>query len=309
MPVYNGMPYLSLAVESILAQSFSDFEFIIVNDCSTDNSLEYLREQKDKRIVLVNLEKNVGVTGALQAGMQSVRGEYIARLDADDIAKPERLARQVDYLDQNPDVGLLGSSFDLIDSTGKFQRQVNLMKDDVAIRWKMLFKNPFFHSTVMFRHHLIKTHKLDYVRKHGEDYQLWADLLQYCKGAITGERLIQYRTHQQSWTFTKSEEQKDAFGIINTLIFERYLPDIGSRVDLNRFVSWIRKRLQVGDHDEQLQFVNTYTSLVEKFATTELKPEAREEFVKQKLKRLDKLTHSVFFFLWLKLKTLMNSNA
>jgi glycosyltransferase involved in cell wall biosynthesis len=111
MPVYNGMPYLPLAVESILNQSFRDFEFIIVDDCSNDDSLKYLRTITDERMVLVPLPENKGVTGALQEGMNRVRGKYVARLDADDVAKPHRLQAQVNFLESHSDVGLLGSNF------------------------------------------------------------------------------------------------------------------------------------------------------------------------------------------------------
>ncbi len=210
MPVYNGMPYLPQAVESILNQTFTDFEFIIVNDCSNDDSLRYLQSVQDARVVLVQLLQNKGVTGALQEGMSKVRGKYIARLDADDIAKPHRLRTQVDYLENIPDVGLLGSSIEQIDSSGNLLKHVNLAKDDLEIRWKMLFKNPFFHSTTFFRSDIIKKYKLDYAREHGEDYQLWVDLLKYCQGMITNDLLIQYRTHQKSWTFTKEDKQVDS---------------------------------------------------------------------------------------------------
>ena len=110
MPVYNGMPYLPQALGSILDQTFRDFELIVVNDCSTDNSKEYIRTIHDERIVFLDLEKNQGVTGALRAGMEKVRGEYIARLDADDDALPERLSKQVQFLDGHSDAGICGSS-------------------------------------------------------------------------------------------------------------------------------------------------------------------------------------------------------
>ena len=210
MPVYNGMPYLPLAVESILKQTFTDFEFIIVNDCSTDSSIEYLQSLQDTRIVLVDLPRNLGVTGALQAGMKRVRGKYVARLDADDIAKPHRLQTQVNYMEHNPEIGLLGCSIEQIDSSGKVLKHINLSKDDLEIRWRMLFKNSFFHSTVIFRHSLILEHRLNYRLKYGEDYQLWVEMLQFCKGTISSDELIQYRKHQQSWTFNKSKQQLDS---------------------------------------------------------------------------------------------------
>lgn len=238
MPVYNGMPYLTQAVESILNQTLTDFEFIIVDDCSNDDSLKYLRTITDERMVLVALPENKGVTGALQEGMNRVKGKYVARLDADDVAKPQRLQTQVDYLERNPEVGLLGGSIELIDASGKFLKHVNLVKDDIEIRWRFLFKNPFFHSTVMFRYDLVKKHRLGYIRKHGEDYQLWVELMQFCKGVIIIDELIQYRSHQQSWTFTKGSEQLDASIDIALQQVRKYIN--GNDQKLIELIRWTR---------------------------------------------------------------------
>lgn len=297
MPVYNGMPFLALAVASILNQSFRDFEFIIVDDCSNDDSLKYLRTIADERMVLVPLPENKGVTGALQEGMSRVRGKYVARLDADDLAKTHRLQTQVDYLEHNPEVGLLGSSIELIDASGKFLKHVNLAKDDIEIRWRFLLKNPFFHSTVMFRYDLVKKHHLGYARKHGEDYQLWVELMQFCKGAITSDELIQYRTHQQSWTFTKSSQQQTAFDEINGRILERYLPGIRSKVDVSNFVFWMRNPKK---NDEQKLFTEIYIELVNAFARMEIESDKRINFVKKKLLTLKRGS------LWMRLKAFMN---
>jgi glycosyltransferase involved in cell wall biosynthesis len=299
MPVYNGMPYLPLAVESILNQTFTDFEFIIVNDSSADSSIEYLNSLDDARIVLVNLQQNLGVTGALQEGMKRVRGRYVARLDADDIAKPNRLQRQVEYLESNPKVGLLGSSIELIDSSGNLLKHVNLAKDDIEIRWKMLFKNPFFHSTVMFRSDLIINHQLGYTRMYGEDYQLWTELLQFCKGTISCEELIQYRTHQQSWTFTKKLQQQAAFDEINTSILKSYIPEIGNKVDIPRFVFWMRNSKR--SEKEQKLFTETYSVLIKTFANKELESNEKIIFVNKQLQRPRDIS------LWIRLKFFLKS--
>ena len=241
MPVYNGMPYLPLAVESILNQTFKDFEFIIVDDCSNDDSLVYLQAIHDKRVVLVPLSQNKGVTGALQEGMNKVRGKYIARLDADDIAKPDRLLKQVEYMDNNPDVGLLGSSIDLIDSSGRILKHVNLAKNDIEIRWRMMVKNPFVHSTVMFRYELVNTHHLGYTLQYGEDYKLWTELIRYSKGYISKDKLIQYRTHNQSWTFTKENEQASESLNIAALQLGYYIMENHNK--LMGFVQWMKGQI------------------------------------------------------------------
>lgn len=299
MPVYNGMPYLPLAVESILNQSFRDFEFIVVEDCSNDDSLKYLRSITDERMVLIPLAENKGVTGALREGMNRVRGKYVARLDADDVAMPHRLQTQVDYLERNPEVGLLGGSIELIDASGKFLKHVDLSKDDIEIRWRFLFKNPFFHSTVMFRCDLVKKHQLGYTRKHGEDYQLWVELMQFCKGAISSDELIQYRSHPHSWTFTKGSEQQMAFDEINGSILERYIPGIRKKIDLTAFVTWMRNPKKI--QQDQTLFIDTYTLLVNIFANTELETKVKIEFVKNKLRLIKDNS------IWMRLKTFMKS--
>ncbi|HRJ30862.1 MAG TPA: glycosyltransferase [Cyclobacteriaceae bacterium] len=299
MPVYNGMPYLAQAVESILTQSFRDFEFIIVDDCSNDDTIMYLRSITDKRMVVLPLPENRGVTGALQEGMRHVKGKYVARLDADDVAKPNRLQIQVDYLENNPSIGLLGSSLELIDADGNFLKHVNLTRNDIEIRWRFLVKNPFFHSTVMFRYDLVKQNRLGYSRKHGEDYQLWVDLLKFCKGAILRDELIQYRSHAQSWTYTKMAQQQTAFDEINGAVLEQYLPGITSKVEIRKFVSWMRNP-EIRNEGGTL-FWDTYRLLVNAFASIEVEPSARKHFVKNKLNLIQ--GNSV----WIRLKSLMKS--
>lgn len=263
MPVYNGMPYLPLAVESILNQTFDDFEFIIVDDCSNDDSLKYLQSVQDQRVVIVPLSQNKGVTGALQEGMCKVKGVYIARLDADDIAKPDRLQIQVEYLENNPKVGLLGSSVDLIDSSGTILRHVNLERKDIEIRWRMLVKNPFVHSTVIFRHELIKTHHLRYTLKYAEDYKLWTELVKYSEGHISAEKLILYRTHNQSWTFTRKTEQ---FGESLNIAARQVRCYIAENHDkMKRFVQWMKGHSINTDDGE---FKTLYIKLMSEFMRT-----------------------------------------
>lgn len=301
MPVHNGMPYLPLAVNSILSQSFTDFEFIIVDDCSHDDTPRYLKSITDERIVLVILPENKGVTGALQEGMKCVNGKYVARLDADDIAKPHRLQTQVDFLESNPKIGLLGSSIELIDASGKLLSHVNLAKDDIEIRWRFLVKNPFFHSTVMFRHDLLGKHNLGYTLKHGEDYHLWVEMMRFCKGAISAEELIQYRTHQQSWTTTKGKEQERAFDEINGQILERYIPGLRKKIDVPNFVEWMRSPVRIR-HNQTL-FKDTYILLVNSFAETELDNNVRRTFIESKLRHVRDNS------IWMKLKSVLNGKA
>lgn len=118
MAVYNGIPYIEEAIKSILGQSYKNFELIIVNDASTDETLKYLKSLRDKRIIIINNSKNLGLAASLNNALEVARGEYIARMDADDISMPERLETQLKYLEEHPQITLCGCWADLIDEKG-----------------------------------------------------------------------------------------------------------------------------------------------------------------------------------------------
>ena len=110
MSVFNGQSYLKEAIESILNQTFEDFEFLIINDASKDNSLRIIQSFDDSRIKLVHNSDNIGLTKSLNKGIDLAKGEFIARMDCDDISLPERLSMQVSFIDKNPDIGILSSA-------------------------------------------------------------------------------------------------------------------------------------------------------------------------------------------------------
>lgn len=197
MPVYNAGPYLKQAIESILDQTFKDFEFIIVEDGSTDNSWSILNHYTDPRICLFRNESNVGWIKSLSRGLSEARGEYIARQDADDISVPDRFSRQVAFLDENPAVVLLGSYYEMIDTDGNPIETVRPPAQDAAIRWHLLFHSCFAHTSVMFRSRVLKENQLHYDEDllHAEDYKLWSQLLKYGKGMNLEIPLVKYRLH------------------------------------------------------------------------------------------------------------------
>ena len=158
MSVYNAEKYLDLAIESILNQSFRDFEFIIIEDCSTDGSLKILEDYAEKapRIKLIKKEKNKGFIGFvenLNIGLKEAKGKYIARMDADDIAFPDRLQKQYDFLGKNPNIFLIGTSAELIDENGdKIKNGVFNAETNInTLKNKNLINNNVYHPTIMFR--------------------------------------------------------------------------------------------------------------------------------------------------------------
>ena len=145
MSVYNGEKYLKEAINSILNQTFKDYEFIIVNDASTDKSIKILEEyaKKDNRIGLIHNEKNIGLTRSLNKAIKSANGAYIARQDADDISLPPRLEEEVNFLDKHPTVGLVGSYAWMIDEKGKILSDFKICTDNEDIKKKIVNGNQF----------------------------------------------------------------------------------------------------------------------------------------------------------------------
>jgi len=212
MPVYNGGSFLAEAVESILGQTFTDFEFIIINDGSSDGSEDILLhyERLDER-VHVYQQENRGLIASLNRGLDLARGKYLARMDADDISLPHRLARQVEILEQQPDLVILGSTYEVINETGKCIGVTRPLTFDTAIRWEMLFQCAFAHPSVMFRLNVLCKQRLAYDpgALHAEDYELWSRLLEYGQGMNCSEILIRRRVHDQQVGKTSAEQQQN----------------------------------------------------------------------------------------------------
>lgn len=220
MPVYNGERYLAQAIESILNQTFQNFEFIVVNDGSTDETPAILRRYD--RLTVLNQE-NQGVAAASNNGIALTSGKYIARLDADDFSLANRLERQVDFLESNPEIGILGSSAYIIDSENRKWGIQKMPLSDAELRWMGLFKCPFIHSSVIFRRELVdKINALyDPAFAPSDDYELWIRLLKITRGMNLKSPAILYRVHsknastvQKSSIVTHSQEiSKKAFAI------------------------------------------------------------------------------------------------
>ncbi|HWP59933.1 MAG TPA: glycosyltransferase [Candidatus Acidoferrales bacterium] len=212
MPVYNGERYVREALESVLAQSFGDFEFIIVDDGSTDRTDEILEQYRDPRIVRLRQPANLGIVAALNRGLEAARGELIARHDADDIALPDRLRRQANFMDRHPEVVLLGSAYAVIGEDGAQMHVARPPLADEAIRWQMLFHNSFCHASVMVRKDVLRARALSYDPgcKHAEDYDLWSRVLAFGAGANLEAPLVKHRLHPRQIGSIAAAAQREA---------------------------------------------------------------------------------------------------
>lgn len=212
MSVYNGACFLREAIDSILNQSFGDFEFIIVDDGSNDNTWEILSEYsfRDKRIILLQNKTNIGLTKSLNRCLSVSRGLYIARQDDDDISLYDRLKKQVDYLDNHTDVILVSGNYDRIDENNRLIKSMKLDCDDKTILWHLTFYNYIGgHSQVMFRRDkAIKLGGYSESFTHAQDYDLWLRLSKIGKIAIIRDTILKYRVHDNRITSKNSEEQQ-----------------------------------------------------------------------------------------------------
>ena len=196
MPIYNGETYLKQAIESILKQTFSDFEFLIINDGSIDASVDIIQSIKDNRIRVVHNESNLSLVPTLNKGLELSRGEYVVRMDCDDISLPERLDKQVAFMDHYQEVGVCGTWMRKIGIT---QGQIfKRPTDDASIRCGMLFNNMLLHPSVIIRKKLIDDFSFRYDShfKHAEDYELWIRCSEHASLANINEVLLEYRWHE-----------------------------------------------------------------------------------------------------------------
>ncbi len=232
MPIYKTAPFLREAMDSMLSQTFTDFELIVLNDCSPDNAEEILDEYKDPRIVRYRGEKNEGLANVLNVGMQRARGKYIARMDSDDISAPNRLEVQVNYLEQHPDIDLCSCGMNLF---GAMEDQWIRESDFETLRINALFFSPILHASSVWRREAFDRLGLRFRQEMvpAEDYDLW------CRALSGGLRLVnipeclyQYRIHPEQATGntekTLQKEQLVREGFLRTIFPKAEEKDIVS---------------------------------------------------------------------------------
>jgi glycosyltransferase involved in cell wall biosynthesis len=230
MSVYNGERYLSESVESILNQTFVDFEFLIIDDGSTDETWNILVDygDQDRRIVLVRNEHNIGLTKSLNKGLNLARGKYVARQDADDVSLSKRVEVEYEFLEEDDEALLVGSNLEIIDHNGRRQGILNRACTPDHVAWWMLFYNYIGgHSAVLFR----RTAALDIGGydpsiRYAQDYDLWLRLLRLGDLAVLPDVLLRWRLHDGNVSVLVKEEQwrsaiKSAQRAIRALVGEK----------------------------------------------------------------------------------------
>ena len=205
MSVYNAEKYVGDCIRSILGQTFTDFEFIIINDASTDSSPEIIKSFKDKRIRLLNNRERSYPTR--NKGLRVARGKYICIMDADDISLPHRFERQVLFMDNNPEYGLAGSGYRVLGQDQDLFRESDYEK----IKVQLMRNNCFIHPSVIIRHDMLKKHNLRYIRKYyySSDYDFIARAARYFPVTNIPEVLMHYRVHEGQVTMQFRAKQAE----------------------------------------------------------------------------------------------------
>mgnify|MGYP000851646569 CR=1 FL=1 len=236
LPVRNGMPWLEEAVESILLQrTNAGMEMLVINDGSDDDTNDYLASIRDERVRIVHFEEGRGIVNALNTGIALARGDYIARMDADDVSMPDRLVIQQRFLEANPEYGLVATdieAFSHLSASGMEQQLIRIETwyneghSDDELRAILPIGNPLNHPSVMFRKSVLA--KVGGYRNHyeyAEDYDLFVRLSRITKMAKIPRKLLRYRVHPNQISSSRAEEQRKVDAEIKArLLIDDYLP-------------------------------------------------------------------------------------
>ena len=232
MPVYNGEKFLEEAVKSVVNQTFMDWELIIINDGSTDKSEEIIKSFLDARIKYYKNDRNIGLIGTLNKGIELCQGDYVARMDADDISISQRFEYQLSFLEKNQSYSMCGCNAIVInDRSDEIGHIINLYSNQY-LQINLLFSVPFVHPGMMIRTTILKKFKYDIAYKHGEDYDLWCRIAETTEIANLRQCLIKYRWHSNNISVENANTQDK----IKNKIIRRQLNKLGltpSDKDLN----------------------------------------------------------------------------
>ena len=210
MPVFNAEEFVEQAIASILAQSYKKLEFLIIDDGSQDSTVEKIIQFKDSRIRLLTNERSLGIAASLNKGIIESKGKYIARMDADDISLKNRIEKQFDFMENNPQIGILGTGYYEINKQGERKKAYIYPNDDMEIKWKLLMGPIFPHPTVMFRKDVLIAFNINYNINYSatQDYELWSRLIHYTDGTNLPIPLLEYRHHYESFSETNTRIQE-----------------------------------------------------------------------------------------------------
>ncbi|PST83892.1 hypothetical protein C7T94_03865 [Pedobacter yulinensis] len=260
MPYFNAMPYIAESIASILNQTYGNFELILVDDGSFDSSAYVVAGFKDSRLIHLRNETNLGITASLNIGLQMAKGEFIARMDADDVSHAERLQLQIDFLRENPSVDIVSGGIQF--SETKRYQCYDYTNDILEILF--LFENPISHPTAIWRKQRLLAHHISY-DEHAlfvEDYKLWIDcILSGLQFRILPTPVLTYRQHESQITKTRREKQFANFLRIAYLYLQAIFPEAVSFSAPKKFYSLVTNKVM--DSQELSECIDFIDRLVE----------------------------------------------
>jgi len=282
MPIYNGGEYLKAAIQSVLDQSFSDFELIIVNDASKDQSEETILSFKDPRIKYHRNQHNLGLVGSLNVGLGLCTGKYIARMDQDDLSRSNRFQKQFYFLETNPDYIIVGSHVQIIGNDVLYYPTSN-----ASVKTRLLIATPFAHPAVMMRANVLSSNNLLYLEtyKHAEDYGFWVELSRFGKMANLDEVLLDYRRHGTQYSIEYKIEMNQAA----TKARHRYLDTLhvqwsdDTRDQMNKALEYYRT---CSSQDELMKCGQMLENITTLFGNTDLDKAELNNLAKKTWKKL-----------------------
>lgn len=211
MPVFNTERFIAASIESVLAQTFADFELILVDDGSTDRSREIIQSYRDPRVRAFRNPQNLGAAGAKNHALQHAQSEVLAFLDSDDLADQTRLARQISFLGRNPDIHILATQIEVIDENGTvIERPCRVSRVSAEIPATLLFENCIAQSSVMVRKSILPTSPFRAEFEPAEDYDLWARLVTKARFAQMNETLVKYRIQASGVSVRRADQMKQS---------------------------------------------------------------------------------------------------
>ncbi len=242
LSVFNDEKYIKQSINSILSQTFTDFELLIIDDCSTDNTTDILKVYKDPRIKIIINNKNIGITKSLNKGLKIARGEYIARHDSDDISYPDRLKKQFNFLERNKSYVMVGSHTNVIDESSNHIEYWNDERTSEEIFYTLSYTNILTSSSIMFCKKILDVSG-DYneTYDHTEDYELWYRISRKGKIYVIPENLVKWRKTKsgQSSVYSLETEQYLKKTVLNNYKIDERLLDYLLNKDIK--ISSIKK--------------------------------------------------------------------
>lgn len=232
MPVYNGERFLIDAIKSILNQSLSNFEFLIIDDGSIDNTMSIINSFTDNRIRVIKQNENKGIVDALNKGIDAARGQYIARMDADDIALERRFEKQYSFMQSNPLTAVCGTQAFFIDDQSESIGELRTATNNDEISVNMIFNNSFIHSSTFFKSDILKEYKYSKEYQYAEDFHLFMRISLDHPVANLPDFLCCYRNHNNSTTNTLNDKMqrskhKTQEYLLRRLLKNKYRTEMG----------------------------------------------------------------------------------